>query len=178
MEINLLLLFFVFLTIIMIFKMKESGGHVTKKDIPPHKEEVEEKSKNLREPIIRDQNVPSKRNKTVIVPDCHDMAREEHLTLEDPFEEVKRIYGHGYTAYDYRTEDLTFENPISFPSKRQVDIDSSYFCLPEMEKLKKSFAHEPNPTDDENIFERDDQDYKFYQEAQPLKDVKFLVSDN
>lgn len=134
-----------------------------------------------KQPIINNLEVSSNRQDTVIRGDPKDgLGRQDKLILEDQFEEVKQIFGHGYAPHDYKMASVDTDAPIYLPSKRLIDAHGGNYFLPELPCPDVRFYNDPTPLDKENIFSRN-RSHNFHVEknVHPLRrDVQFLVTDN
>jgi len=93
------------------------------------------------------------------------------VKYEDPFEEVKTLYGHSKMPY---TTGQTHLPATIYPTKRQIDTVSGNHWLPVMQPPSDTFAHEPIPLNTEEILQRDNRNIK-NSGIHPLNDVRFLI---
>ena len=133
---------------------------------------------DVKQPIIDQLEVSSKRKQSEVATDpWTGYPKLNEYDMDDPFEEVKTLIGHGYAGYDYKLSDVTNEMPIAFPSKRALDmVGGPYFIPPPI----CDPSGEPSPVDQENMNSRDYSEigYNMEKHIHPCADVRFDVRDN
>ena len=95
-----------------------------------------------------------------------------NVKYEDPFEEVKTLYGHSKTPY---TIGQTHLPATLYPTKRQIDTVSGNHWLPVMQTPDDIFSKEPIPLNTEEILQKDNNNIKNFG-IHPLNDIRFLIS--
>lgn len=99
------------------------------------------------------------------------------VKFEDPFEEVKTLYGHSKTPYD---NGILSQPPTVYPSKRQIDTLSGNHFMPVLSEIQldaPEFNTEPTPLNDLDITQKNNKNIQ-NSGIHAIKDIKFLVSDN
>lgn len=133
---------------------------------------------DVKQPIIDQLEISSRRAQSEIVADERTgYPKKVEYDMDDPFEEVFTLVGHGYAGYDYKLADVSNETPISFPSKRMLDmVGGPYFIPPPV----CDSSNEPKPTDQESMNSRDHSyvGYNVQNNVHPCADVRFDVRDN
>lgn len=98
------------------------------------------------------------------------------VKFEDPFEEVKTLYGHSKTPYD---NGILSQPPVLYPTKRQIDTLGGNHWMPVLSEIQDDPAFEAEPTP-LNVLDITRKNNKNIQNSgiHAIKDIRFLVSDN
>lgn len=98
------------------------------------------------------------------------------VKFDDPFEEVKTLYGHSKTPYD---NGILSQPPVLYPTKRQIDTLGGNHWMPVLSEIRDDpeFNTEPTPL---NVLDITQKNNKNIQNSgiHAIKDIRFLVSDN